>query len=511
LYLDKYCRTLITVNTTKLRNLGSRAATADRSPISKNALLLIVCLAQFMVILDVSVVNVALPDMRTGLHFSTTGLQWVVNAYTITFAGFLMLGGRSADLLGRRRLFIAGTALFSLSSLICALASSRGLLIGARTLQGFGGAVVSPATLSIITASLPEGPERNRGLGLWGAVGGLGASSGALLGGVLTQSLGWPAIFAINVPLGVLVILLAVRFLPADVRVSGPRHFDLTGALLVTAGLVALTYGIVRTDALGWGSSGVLLPLAAAAVLLGAFWLVEAKLAKAPLVPLSIFRLRQLRAANSVVMLMYSALFAMFFFVTLYLQQVLGDDALQAGLSFLPITLSVFTASSLAPRLVARFGVRRVVTAGMITATGGLLLLAGVKPGASYFTAVLPGGVLSGLGMGLGLVPSTIAATQGVPRHESGLASGLLNMSRLFGGAIGLAVLSTIAAGHSHAVTGGHLAALTNGFSLAFQVGAALTVLAALVAAFELRTHRAPAAEVETVRQPVDTEEALAA
>ena len=469
-----------------------------------------VCLAQFMVILDVAVVNVALPDMRTGLHFSTTGLQWVVNAYTITFAGFLMLGGRSADLLGRRRLFVAGTALFSLSSLICALAASRGLLIGARALQGFGGAVVSPATLSIITSSLPEGPERNRGLGLWGAVGGLGASSGALLGGILTQTLGWPAIFAINVPFGVLVILLALRVLPADQRTEGPRHFDVAGAVLVTGGLVALTYGIVRTDALGWGSTGVLIPLVLAALLLGAFALVEARVSAAPLVPLSIFRLRQLRAANSVVTLMYASLFSMFFFVTLYLQQVLGDDALQAGLSFLPITLSVFTASSLAPRLVASFGVRRVVTAGMLSATAGLLLLAGVRPGASYVAAVLPGGMLAGFGMGLGLVPSTIAATQGVPRNESGLASGLLNMSRLFGGAVGLAVLSTIADAHSHAVAGNHVQGLTNGFTLAFQVGAAITVVAAAVAVLELRTERRPQAEVQTI-EPAEVEEALAA
>src|SRR5437588_962511 len=232
-----------------------------------------------MVILDVSVVNVALPSMRDGLHFSTTGLQWVVNAYTITFAGFLMLGGRAADLLGRRRLFVAGTGLFALSSLICALANSRGLLIGARALQGFGGAVVSPATLSIITSSLPEGPERNRGLGAWGAIGGLGASSGALLGGILTQTLGWPAIFAINVPLGVLVVVLGLRVLPSDVRQIGPRNFDAAGALLVTAGLVGLTYGIVQTDRLGWGSSGVLIPLAAAVGLLAAFVYVGARVA----------------------------------------------------------------------------------------------------------------------------------------------------------------------------------------------------------------------------------------
>jgi EmrB/QacA subfamily drug resistance transporter len=285
-----------------------------------------------MVILDVAVVNVALPSMRAGLHFSTTGLQWVVNAYTLTFAGFLMLGGRSADLLGRRRVFLAGVALFTLSSLACAVADSPSLLIAARALQGFGGAIVAPATLSIITSALPEGPERNRGLGLWAAIGGLGASSGALLGGVLTQTLGWQAIFAINVPLGAIVIALGLRALPTDISQVGPRHFDATGALLVTGGLVGLTYGIVRTDRLGWGAPGVLAPLALAVALLAAFAYVEARVAQAPLVPLSIFKLSTLRAANIVVVLMYAALFSMFFFVTLYLQQVLGQDALEAGL-----------------------------------------------------------------------------------------------------------------------------------------------------------------------------------
>jgi EmrB/QacA subfamily drug resistance transporter len=469
---------------------------------NNNTLLLAVCLAQFMVILDVAIVNVALPSMREGLHFSTTGLQWVVNAYTLTFAGFLMLGGRSADLLGRRRVFVGGTALFALCSLACALADSRGLLIGARALQGFGGAVVSPATLSIITSSLPEGRERNRGLGLWGAVGGLGASSGALLGGALTQAFGWPAIFAVNVPLGVLVIALGLRVIPDDLRAVGRRHFDVTGAVLVTAGLVSLTYGIVRTDSLGWGSPQVLVPLALAVMLLAAFAYVEARVSEAPLIPLSVFRMPQLRAANLVVILMYAALFSMFFFVTLYLQQVLGDDALQAGLSFLPMTLAVFAGSSLAPRLVARFGVRWVATTGLLLASCGLVLFTGVRPHGSYAAMVLPGGILSGLGMGLGLVSSTIAATQGVPRDQSGLASGLLNTSRLFGGALGLAVLSTIAAGGSHPGAGVSAAqATTDGFGVAFEIGAVICIAAAAVAALLMRpTSGAVADEVtETV------------
>jgi EmrB/QacA subfamily drug resistance transporter len=476
-------------------SIRNRLSTGD-------ALLLVVCLAQFMVILDVSVVNVALPAMRTGLHFSTTGLPWVVNAYTITFAGFLMLGGRSADLLGRRRVFVAGTALFALSSLACALASSRGLLIAARALQGFGGAIVSPATLSIITSSLPEGRERNRGLAAWGAVGGLGASTGALLGGALTQTFGWPAIFAINVPLGAAVIALAMHTIPHDPGREGRRHFDLTGALLMTAGLVALTYGIVRTDALGWGSSEVLLTLAAAVALLGTFLYAESR-SQAPLVPLSIFRLRQLSTANLVVVLMYFAMFSSFFFITLYLQQVLHDNALQAGLSFLPMTLSVFTGSTLAARIVARFGLRIAVATGMLFATVGLALLSGMHAGGAYAAVVLPGAMISGLGMGIGLVSSTIAATQGVPRHQSGLASGLLNTSRLFGGALGLAVLSTVAAGASHVSPGVSASqALTNGFGEALTVGSVVTLAAAVLAMVALA--RRPRTAIDEVL--IDTE-----
>jgi EmrB/QacA subfamily drug resistance transporter len=463
-----------------------------------NVLLFVVCLAQFMVILDVAIVNVALPSIRGGLHFSTTGLQWVVNAYTLTFAGFLLLGGRAADLLGRRKVFVVGTAAFALTSLLCAASSSSGLLLGARALQGLSGAVISPATLSIITASFPDGAQRNRGLGVWAAMGGLGASSGALLGGILTQSLGWPAIFAVNVPLGALVVLLGLRVIPkrCDARdARATRHFDVAGAVLVTGGLASVTYAIVRTDTLGWLSPGVLVPLAAGAALIAGFWLVESRFARVPLVPLSIFRLRQLLVANLVVVMLYAALFAMWFFLTLYLQQVLHFDALEAGLCFLPMTLSVFGASSVAPRLIARFGLRHVLSAGMLMGATGSLLLSRVSPGASYIAAVLPGGVLSALGMGLSLVAGTILAVQGVPRGQSGLASGLLNTSRLVGGAVGLAVLSTIAAGHTrgeaaHGASG--LDALTDGFGLAFAVGAGFCLVGGAVAVIMLRPRPVP-------------------
>jgi EmrB/QacA subfamily drug resistance transporter len=480
-----------------------------RRPSSTNALLLVVCLAQFMVILDVAVVNVALPSIREGLHFSTSGLQWVVNAYTLTFAGFLMLGGRSADLLGRRRMFVAGSALFAVASLACALADSRGLLIGARALQGLGGAVVSPATLSIITSALAEGAERNRGLALWGAMGALGGSSGALLGGVLTQAFGWPAIFAVNVPLAAIVIGLGLRVVPAARTVHAARGFDVAGAVLVTASLVALTFGIVRTETLGWGSPGILGPLAGGLVLLAAFLVVEGRIARAPLVPLSILRVGRLRAANLVVVLLYAALFPAWFFLTLYLQQVLRYDAIEAGLAFLPMTLSIFAGSSLAPRLVARFGAQRVITVGLLCAAAGTALLTGIAAGGSYFGTVLAGAVVSSLGMGFALVPATIVAMQGVERSQSGLASGLLNTSRLMGGALGLAVLSTIAAAQTRGATGASPAeALTDGFAVAFEVGTLLCLAGAAVAALLLRPAApAPVESVPATEEP----EALAA
>ena len=501
MYLDTHYRTIPSVTTTA--PITSPPVKTESS--SKNALLAVVCLAQFMVILDVAIVNVALPSMRSGLHFSTTGLQWVVNAYTLTFAGFLMLGGRSADLLGRRRVFLAGTALFALASLGCALADSRALLIAARSVQGISGAVLSPATLAIITSSFAEGSERNRGLAAWGAVGGLGASSGALLGGILTQAFGWQAIFAVNVPLGVIVVLLGTRLIPSSARAEGTRHFDLTGAVLVTASLVSLTFGIVRTDTLGWGASGVLVPLIGGVALLAAFLLVEARFAREPLVPLSIFRIGHLRAANMVVLLLYASQFPAWFFLTLYMQQVLHYTAIEAGLGFLPMTLSIFAASTLAPRVVARFGPRQVITAGMLTASAGLLLLSGVDPGGTYVNTILLGAFLSALGMGFTLVPATIVAMQGVERSQSGVASGLLNTSRLVGGALGLAVLSTIASAQTGSAAGAAPApvAVTNGFGLAYHVGFVFALAGAAIAAFLLREP----ADTDVVRLPTPTTE----
>jgi EmrB/QacA subfamily drug resistance transporter len=450
-------------------------------------ILVAVCLAQFMVILDVAIVNVALPTIRSGLGFSATGLQWVVNAYTLTFAGFLMLGGRAADLLGRKRVLLTGTAAFALCSLVCAAASSRGLLLGARALQGLAGAVVSPATLSIITSSVPEGAARNRAMGAWAAIGGLGASSGALLGGILTQAFGWPAIFAVNVPLGAIVVALGWRVIPAHQPSdeNAKRHFDLAGAVLVTAALASITFGIVQTDSLGWGSAGVIGPLLAGVALLGGFLVVEGHTAEVPLVPLSMFRIRPLRLANLAIVLLYVALFSMWYFLTLFIQVVRHDDALQAGFSFVPMTLMVFTGSSLAPGLIRRFGgPRGVLATGMLFAAVGLTLLSGLAPGGSYIADLLPGGMLAAFGMGLSLVPATITATQGVERARAGVASGLLNTSRLMGGALGLAVLGTLAQSATRSARGhlGVAASLTYGYQVAFTVGAVVCLVGVGVA-----------------------------
>jgi EmrB/QacA subfamily drug resistance transporter len=464
----------------------------SRAFLQHNSLLLMICLAQFMVILDVSIVNVALPTIRDGLGFSTDGLQWVVNAYTLTFAGFLLLGGRASDLLGRRRVFIGGTALFALASLICAIATSPAVLIGSRAVQGIGGAIISAAGLAILTTSFTEGQVRNRALGIWGAMAGLGGTSGVLAGGVLTQSLGWRAIFLVNVPIGIGVLASAQRLIPGDEAStsSSRRNFDLSGALLVTGGMVALTFGIVRSGVLGWGSPGVLGPLLGGVGLLGLFALVEGKLASVPLMPLRIFRLPLLRYANLIVLMLYGAVFAMWFFLALYLHEALHHDALETGIAFLPMTLGVAISATRAPGLVQRFGPRAVLTAGMLIAAAGLALLTRIQPDGSYLTQVLPGGVLAGIGMGTSLVPGTIVAVQGVPPAQSGLASGLINTSRLTGGALGLAALTTLATSHTNSEIAsgvGHLPALTDGYQLAFAVGSIVCVLGALMAATLIR------------------------
>jgi EmrB/QacA subfamily drug resistance transporter len=444
-----------------------------------------------MVLLDVSIVNVALPSIQHDLGFSTDSLQWVVNIYTITFGGLLMLGGRAADLFGQRRVFIGGTVLFALASLACALATSQGQLLAARAAQGIGSAFVSPATLSIVTSSFAEGKERNHAVAVWGAMGALGGALGALLGGLLTQTLGWPAIFAVNVPIGAVIVFAAVRFVPSHRPADGPRDLDVAGAVLVTLALGALTYAVVRTDSLGWGSAGVLAPLLAGLVLLAAFLLVEARVARAPLVPLHVFRIERVSAANILVAIIYSALFPMMFFLTLYLQRVLHYSPILTGLFFVPLGLAVFVMSVLAPRLVARFRPRAVITAGMLTAATGLALMTGIAPGRGQVWFGLVGGFLMMAGLGLSLVPSTIVATQGLPPGMSGLGSALMNTSRLLGGALGLAILVTIATATTRSqgsTSSAH--ALTDGFSLSLGISAAVCVAGAITALVLLRDRR---------------------
>ncbi|HEY2479476.1 MAG TPA: MFS transporter [Solirubrobacterales bacterium] len=458
--------------------------------LQRDTLLLTVCLAQFMVILDISIVNVALPKIHESLGFSDSGLQWVVNAYTLTFAGFLMLAGRATDLLPRRQVFLVGVGLFAAASLGCALADGQGVLIAARAIQGFGAAVISAASLAIVTGSFAEGAERNRALGLWAAMGGVGGSAGVLLGGALTQAFDWPAVFIINVPVGIAVLIAGRQLVPHEAAIGRDRKLDVPGAVLISGGLTAIVYGIVRTDTLGWGSLGALIPLALGIVLLGLFALVEGKLAADPLIPLDVFKMPALRVANLVVALLFAGMFAMWYFVSLYLQEVKGQDALLAGISFLPMTLLVFAGSATAPKLVARLGVRTTLGIGMSLATTGFLVLATVEASSAYEVAILPGGMLAALGAGWSLVPATIVAVKGVAPEQNGLASGVVNTSRLVGGTLGLAVLTTLATSHTNDLLSGgtsQLNALTDGYRLAFLIAAGLCLAGAVAAITLLR------------------------
>jgi EmrB/QacA subfamily drug resistance transporter len=459
------------------------------SPRHLRATLLLSCLAQFMVILDVSVVNVALPAIRGGLHFSEVDLQWVVNAYTVTFAGFLLLGGRAADLLGRRRVFVSGLILFALASLAGGVSDSQAVLIAARAVQGLGGAIIAPASLSILTTTFAEGPERNRAVGIWGAMGGAGGAAGVLLGGVITDLLSWRWILFINVPIGLLAAFAAQRLITESKRPMSSRDFDLRGALAATIGLSLLVLGIVRTDQTGWGSAQTLAIIAAGIVLLAGFAVIEGKFARAPLMPLRIWASRTLTAANIVVLLVGGATFGMWFFVSLYLQQVLGYSPIRAGLAFLPMTLCIVAASTIASRTVARLGAKSLLVFGMTVMTIGLALFTRISTHGDYAADVLVPGMLVGIGIGFAFVPATISAVAGVAPAEAGLASGLVNTSRLFGGALGLAVLAAIATGHTnsqlHQGASAH-AALTSGFQLAFVIAAAFSLIGGLVAAFGL-------------------------
>jgi EmrB/QacA subfamily drug resistance transporter len=452
----------------------------------KTLTLVLCCVAQFMVILDVSIVNVALPSIRGDLGFSAADLQWVVNAYTLTFAGFLLLGGRAADLLGRRVVFITGLGVFGLASLAGGLAQDDTMLVIARAAQGLGGAIVAPATLSILTTTFTEGRERNHALGLWAAMGGAGGAAGALLGGLLTELLSWRWILFINLPIALGAALVAGRVLTAGRAdaAGARRRFDLAGALTVTAGLVVFTYGIVGSAQHGWGSARTLGLLAVGVALLAVFTAIEGRVASRPLVPLRIFGSRQLTGANIVVLFMGSAAFAMWYFMSLYVQEVLGFSPIQAGLSFLPMTLLIVGGSQVAGRLTSRLGAGRVLSAGMLLIGAGMLLFTQASPDGSYLGDVLLPSLLAAGGIGFSFVPVTIAATGGVAGPEAGLASGLVNTSRQVGGSVGLALLATLATQRTADLAGSvsRATALTEGFDRAFLVGGVFAVVGAVAA-----------------------------
>jgi EmrB/QacA subfamily drug resistance transporter len=469
------------------------------------ATLILACLAQFMVILDVSVVNVALPAIRHALHFSESGLQWVVNAYTVTFAGFLLLGGRAADLLGRRRVFVAGLTLFGLASLAGGLADSRTVLVVARLIQGLGGAIIAPASLTIITTTFTSPTERNRAVGFWGAMGGAGGAAGALLGGVITDALGWRWILFINLPIGLIAAFAAHRMLVEGRNPNATRSFDLSGALSATVGLSLLVLGIVRTDTTGWGDATTLVLMIAGLALLGVFLAIEGRLAKAPLMPLRLFSSRSLSVANLIMMLVGASTFAMWFFFSLYMQQVRGYSPLHAGLIFLPMTICIILGSTIASRITLRVGAKRLLVGGMLVLAAGLLLFARLDLHGSYLGDMLAPSLITSIGMPFAFIPSTIAATSGVAPQEAGLASGVINTARMFGGALGLAVLATLASSTTsgdlhHPTAAIHTLnqALIDGFQLAFLLGAALAFAGALIAAFgmpSLRARRTPQAQ----------------
>src|SRR4051794_20795033 len=449
-----------------------------------NAVLAIVAVAQFMVVLDASVVNVALPSLQRDVGFSEQSLSWVLNAYTLLFGGFLLLGGRAADRLGRRRLFMAGIALFAGASLACGLSQSEATLLIARGAQGLGGAMVSPAALSIVLTTFAEGSERNRALAVWGAIAGAGGAVGLLLGGAIVQVLSWPWVFFVNVPIGAAVLLLAPRIVPESRSEDARGGYDLEGATTVTLGTMALVFTLIKANDWGWGSARTLVGLAVAAALLAGFVWIESR-HENPLVPLRIFSNRSLAASDATMLLLAAALFGVFFFCTLYLQQVLGYNALKTGVAYLPLSLSIIGSSTVASRVVDRFTPKPVLVSGLLVATVGFALFTRLQAHGDYAGRLLPAMIVMGVGLGMSFVPITIAATNGVAREDSGLASGLLNTTQQVGGSLGLAVLSAVSTSRiTSALHGGSTlpAALTNGFTAAFTVSAVLCAAAAVLA-----------------------------
>ena len=459
--------------------------------------LALVCAAFFMTVLDVSIVNVALPSIGEALDFSRDSLQWVITAYAITFGGFLLLGGRAADLLGRRRVFLVGVAVFTIASFLCGLAWSENVLIGARALQGLGAAIISPAALSIITTTFEEGAERNKALGIWGAIGGSGAAVGVLAGGVLTKYLGWEWIFFVNVPVGITALLLCTRFV-RESRSDRRTTPDWGGAVTVTAGLALLVYGVSKAPEHGWTSSWTLVRLAGAALLLVAFLVIEARV-RHPLMPFRIFRVRTVAGANIAGLFLGAVVFANFFVLTLYVQQVLGWSALETGLTFVATAGTAVLWAGLAQALVTRIGPKPVMAVGFVAMAAGMLWYTQVPVDASYWSDLLPGYLLVGFALPFTFIPVSIAALAGVESHEAGLASGLINTAQQIGGAIGVAVASSVSLTHfNHLVKTGtpFPEAFTSGAQWAFWVSLGVSI-AGLVPTLALirREEIDPAAE----------------
>ncbi len=457
------------------------------SPRAKNLALVLLALTQFVVVIDASITNVALPSIGKALDISQDDLSWVVNSYTLVFGGFLLLGGRLADFFGRRRMFMTGMALFGAASLAGGFAQSEEWLIIARAIQGLGAAIASPAALSIVTTTFSEGSERNRALGIWGAVAGAGGAAGVLLGGILTQWAGWEWVLFVNVPIAAFVVWQAPkRLIESKAEEESERTLDIPGAVSITAGLALLVYTLVDAANIGWTSTETIIRGTAALALIGVFVVIELRTRK-PLVPFSIFRNRTLRAANIVGILTGMSLFSMFFLITLYLQQVLGQDALEAGLSYLPLAISIILAAGVAGQLVTRIGFKPVLVTGLLFVAVALAWFNQISPDGSYLADVLGPSVLAGIGLGLSFVPVTIAAMSGTIPEEAGLASGLINTSQQIGGALGLAILASIANSSTNdAFSSGvteKTVALTQGFSDAFLVGACFALAGAILAA----------------------------
>jgi EmrB/QacA subfamily drug resistance transporter len=461
--------------------------------------LAVIVAAQFMVVLDVAIVNVALPSIKTDLHFNQENLQWVITAYSILFGGALLLGGRLADLLGRRRLFVVGLVLFTVSSLLDGLAWSEGSLIAFRSLQGLGAALLSPAALSILTTEFEEGRERNVALGIWGAASGSGGAAGVLLGGALTSAFSWSWIFFINVPVGLIVLAVTPWLLRESRAQLDHRYFDTAGAASITGGLMLLVYAMTRATQHGWATTETIGLLAASAALIVGFVVIELR-SKAPLLPMGIFRLRTLAASNISGLLLAAAVFSQFFLLTLYMQQVLHYSALKTGVAYVALTLSIIGFSAVSQALATRIGIRRVLPVGLFLSAAGLVLYAQLPVHGHYFWDLFPAFLLSGIGLALAFVPMSIGALTGVQQSEAGIASGLINTSQQIGGAIGVAAATTIATTFTRHYVNAHPGAtalggnaLTHGFQVTFYVLAALAVVGGVAAA--LLTESKPQAE----------------